>query len=165
MKKKKITAIASIFAIILLAIAIIGLFHSCDDENLQANGGMILDSAAESYDPKVDITTNSDDGIAIPGYGTIYFPENETDIQITLYNPKKNTCLFKFELYIDDEATPIATTDLVEPGKAVQNVKLERPLKIGEYKLNIKVLTYAADTYTPLNNALVYADLYVLANE
>lgn len=154
----------TVVAIVLAAVSI-GMFCSCQRQNNTSSGGMIFDPTAEPYDPSVDLAADQTSGIAIPGYSNIYFPADERIVQITLYNPKKNECLFRFELFLDDESDPIATTELVEPGKAVQNVELARPLEIGEYALRIKVQPYAMEDYTPLNNALVYTNLYVLGNE
>ena len=82
---------------------------------------------------------------------------------LTLYNPEKNTCLFRFELYLEDQEEMIASTGLIEPGKAVQEITLAHALPAGNYTLNIKVDTYTADTQMPLNNALVQAELCVLS--
>lgn len=160
-KKKKIWIVISAIVLVLLILAGVFLFRGCQNQE-SGSGGMIFDPNAEPYDPSSDIAADHVSGIAIPGYGNIYFPSDETTVQITLYNPEKNDCLFRFELYIDDENEPIASTELIEPGKAVQTVTLSRPLTKGEYSLNIKVLPYTKDDLTPLNNALVYAKLYVL---
>ncbi|MEE1002463.1 MAG: hypothetical protein U0L17_01785 [Acutalibacteraceae bacterium] len=166
MKKSKTSVFFSVIVTILLLVVIVSLLHSCRyHQSQKTNSGMILDSSAEEYIPDYTLATENSNGISIPGYGTIYFPEDETNVQITLYNPEQNDCLFRFELYIDNEKNPIADTGLIESGKAVQNLTLSHPLKAGEYKLNIKVLPYTTDTHTPLNNALVYAKLYVLANK
>lgn len=125
-------------------------------------GGFTLDENAQNYTPSGGLSSGKKSGIAVPGYSTVYFPADETDVPLTLYNPEKNTCLFRFELYLDDEDTPAACTGLIEPGKAVQRVTLTRPLCAGSYALHIKVNAFAADTHTPLNNALVEAELCVL---
>lgn len=163
MNKKKISKLLLVMALALLLIVLIGVGYGYLNRE-KTQGGMILDENAEQYDPEASLETDGN-GIAIPGYGVIYFPENETDVQITLYNPEQNTCLFQFELYIDDESQPIASTDLVEPGKAVSEVTLSRALEAGTYTLSIKVLTYAVDTFAPLNNAMVRTQLSVLADE
>ena len=101
-------------------------------------------------------------GISVPGYSTVYFPQGEQIVPITLWNPEKNTCLFQFELYIGEESTPIAATELIRPGMAVKTVTLAYGLNVGEYTLKIKVNTFNAETGTPLNNALVSAKLCVV---
>lgn len=161
MKKRK-TVLLSILALILVLVSIIGLVHSCQNNKPSTeSGGLILDENAYPYDPSANLVADNANGIAIPGYGDIYFPADETTVQITLYNPEKNNCLFRFELYIDDNTEPIASTDLIEAGKAVDSITLSHPLRAGEYTLNIKVLPYTVESHTALNNALVRAKLYV----
>lgn len=166
MKNRKNVIIMIILVLVLFAAAIAGLLHSCkNQQEAQESIGMVLDDGAEPYEPAESLASDGENGIAIPGYSTIYFPANETEVQLTLYNPEKNTCLFRFELYIDEETEPIASTGLIEPGNALRTVALSRPLKAGEYTLNIKVLPFTADTYAALNNALVHAELCVVGDE
>ena len=82
---------------------------------------------------------------------------------MTLYNPAQNACLFQFALYLEGEEEPIASTGLIQPGKAVQEITLARPLAPGDYTLNIQVNTYTSDMQTALNNAFVKAELRVFA--
>lgn len=161
MKRKAIAL--SVLAVLLILICVMSLVHGYwMDKASPESGGMILDADAQPYDPSADLTGGVTSGIAIPGYGDIYFPAGETTVQLTLYNPEKNNCLFRFELYIDDAAEPIAATDLIEAGKAVQTVTLSHPLQAGEYTLSIKVLPYTVENHAPLNNALVRAKLFVV---
>lgn len=166
MTRKKTISILLILVMIVLFTLIIAFTYSCHNQDTaQSTNSMMLDPDAAAYEPSANLVTNGGQGIAIPGYSNIYFPEGETEVQLTLYNPDKNTCLFQFELYIDDEPEPIASTGLIEPGNAVQSVTLNRALEPGDYTLSIQVLPYTADTQTALNNALVHARLYVLAEE
>lgn len=161
--QKRGDVLLSILASITVLVSIIGLVHSCQNNKpLTESGGLILDEDAQPYDPSADLVADNVNGIAIPGYGDIYFPADETTVQLTLYNPEKNNCLFRFELYIDDNTEPIASTDLIEAGKAVESITLSHPLQAGEYTLGIKVLPYTVENYTALNNALVRAKLYVI---
>ena len=160
LKVNKRAVILSIIALVLIGAGYFWLDGIVKETNQQ---GVVFDDNAKEYTP-VDLVNNSEEGIAIPGYSTICFPEGEKRVEITLYNPEKNNCLFGFELYIDGKENPIATTGLVEPGKAVQNVELNEPLQAGNYKLKIKVNTYTIDTKSKLNNAIVYTDLQVLAD-
>lgn len=159
MSKRKIAICSSVLIVIAILIIIL-LMRGCNASDSQA-GGMTYDENAHDY--TVSLPVADTNGIAIPGYSTVYFPSGEKNVPMTLYNPDKNTCLFQFELYINDETEPIAETGLIEPGKAVESVVLSRALKSGNYKLKIKVNTYTDDgQLTPLNNALVSAELCVL---
>lgn len=160
MKTNKKAVISIIIILVLIGAGCFFLGHIVKGTN---QNGVVFDDNAEEYTP-VDFVDDGEEGIAIPGYSTIYFPEGEKEVEITLYNPEKNNCLFEFELYIEDEGDPIAATGLIEPGKAVQSVELSEPLQAGNYELKIKVNTYTIDTQSKLNNAIVYADLQVLAD-
>lgn len=162
MKKRKIVLL-SILALIIVLVSVVGFVHSShNNKPLAESCGLILDENAQPYDPSADFIADNANGIAIPGYGDIYFPADETTVHLTLYNPEGNNCLFRFELYIDSTAEPIASTDLIEAGKAVDSITLSHPLQAGEHTLNIKVLPYTVENHTALNNALVRAKLYVI---
>lgn len=156
LNKKKLT-IGLIILLCFIAGSLIFVYKVSNPA--ETSEGMIYDSNAVDWDDTVTDEEVSD-GIAIPGYASIYFPKGETEIQMTLPNPEENTCLFKYELYINDESEPIASTDLIEPGKAVETITLTEALSEGNYKLQIKILTYTED-FVPLNNALVKTDLTV----
>ena len=160
-KKKQILIAAAIVLLLCVGVSVFVLLlknHSA----APVQDGFTLDANAHDYTPSVELPSSEKEGIAIPGYSTVYFPEGETTVPLTLYNPEKNACLFRFELYLEDQEEMIASTGLIEPGKAVQEITLARALPAGNYTLNIKVDTYTADTQMPLNNALVKAALCVL---
>ena len=69
----------------------------------QSQSGLQLDSNASAWEPTTSIQTTEEQGIQIPGYGTIYFAAGEKDVPITLYNPEENTCNFVFELSIEGD--------------------------------------------------------------
>ena len=162
MKERK-AALLPILALIFILMSAISLVHIYQNHTLSPeSGGLVFDRNAQPYDPSAGFDADGANGIAIPGYGNVYFPADETRVQLVLYNPEKNNCLFRFELYIDDDTKPIAATGLIEAGKAVESVTLSRPLKTGEYTLNIKVFPYTVENHTALNNALVRSKLYVV---
>lgn len=160
-KKKQILTAAVIVLLLCIGVSVFVLLLK-NHSTAPVQGGFTLDTNAQDYTPSVQLPSSGKEGIAIPGYSTVYFPEGETTVPLTLYNPEKNTCLFRFELYLEDQEETIASTGLIEPGKAVQEITLAHALPAGNYTLNIKVDTYTADTQMPLNNALVKAALCVL---
>ena len=100
-------------------------------------------------------------GIKIPGYSQLYIPADTQDVQITLLNPQENECYFMFELFLEDESTPLYKSDLVEPGKAIEDLHLQRALQAGTYTLRIHITPYAGDRTTALNGANVTTTLVV----
>jgi len=133
------------------------------DNQTPATGGMslIIDENAKLY-----TGNNPEDrggaasGIKIPGYGTVTLPANTTDVKMILLNPEGNTCYFTFELIVKGESYFIS--NMIEPSMCIEDLKLTKPLKKGEYKAILKVRTYTMDeNLTPLNNANVEFDLIV----
>ena len=70
----------------------------------QTAEGISFDNNAVAYNLDAS-AEQSIGGISVPGYSTVYFPQGEQIVPITLWNPEKNTCLFQFELYIGEEST------------------------------------------------------------
>lgn len=157
MRKKKVIGI---LAAVLLLVSVLCVFLLFDSTESGTEGGIALDAAAEPWEvpPEADTDEN---GIRIPGYGEISFPEGERDVQLTLYNPEKNDCLFAFSLYLDDETDPIYTSDYVKPGMAVRQLELDRALDAGEYTLYIKIAAVDEQSGTARNGASVKTRLLV----
>lgn len=150
-----------IYLIIVLVVAalIVSAYAIRRKSGITSDTGLSIDPDTVSWSSS--IKDEGSGGIKIPGYGDIYFPADETSVQITLYNPEANNCLFAFELYLDDDKEPIAKTGLVEPGKALTEAELSRGLSAGEYVLQIKVNVFSPEG-TSLNNAIVKTKLYVV---
>lgn len=156
-RKKK--ACLAVLAVLVVVLAGLVIWQQTRDEPEPA-GGIVMDAGAEDWEGPQD-TAQEEAGIRIPGYGTIYFPAGEQQVQLTLYNPEKNTCYFTFSLYLEGEDTPLYTSDYVEPGKAIREETLSRGLEAGEYTLSICIATYDPVTQTAKNGATVQAPLVV----
>lgn len=155
-KKKVCLAVLAVLVVVLAGLVI--WQQGRDDPG--AAGGIVLDASAESWEGPAD-SAQEETGIRIPGYDTIYFPAGEQQVQLTLYNPEKNTCYFTFSLYLEGEDEPLYTSDYVEPGKAIREETLSRGLEAGEYTLSIRIATYDPVTQTEKNGATVQAPLVV----
>ena len=94
-------------------------------------------------------------GIKIPGYPTITVEADTRNVIMTLLNPEGNPCYCRFEIVLKDNEESIYTSKYVEPGKAITEVTLDRPLAQGEYPAVIKITTLSLDGKTPLNGANV----------
>ena len=58
---------------------------------------------------------------------------------------------------------PSYESDLIEPGKAVREFEVVEPLDPGAYDIHLNISTYSMDdTMTPMNGAVVKADLHVI---
>ena len=159
-----------IFVIVALLIIAVGVgayfaypyFNKPDDNKPSNGGGLVFDPNAKDYtgdDP--EDKGGEQQGIKIPGYGTVTLPANKTDVKMVLLNPEGNPCYFTFELVVDGES--YYTSGLVEPSKCIEDLKLTKPLKKGEYKAVLKVRTYSLDeSKSPMNSSDVKFDLIVL---
>lgn len=105
------------------------------------------------------------DGIKIPGFGSLYFPADTKQIQMTLANPGDNTCYFIYTLHLDaPEGEVLYTSDAVYPGMAIYNLTLLRSLPAGAYELYIHIAPYDVETNRQLNAALLKTPLTVTNN-
>ena len=95
------------------------------------------------------------EGIRIPGYPSITVPADTTDIEMNLENPVGNPCYFTFEIVLSDTGETIYKSDMVEPGKAITNVKLQHPLATGEHNAVIKISTASLTDGKTMNGANV----------
>lgn len=78
-------------------------------------------------------------GIRIPGYPSITVDAGKDNVTMNLFNPEGNPCYFTFEIVLSDTGETIYKSDMVEPGKAITNVKLQHPLAAGEHNAVIKL--------------------------
>ena len=147
--------------ILLLIAAVAFLLLKPAPDEAERSGGLVLDENAEDIQPESSGTTAEQQGIKIPGYESIVFPAGETDVQLTLMNPAGNKCNFVYELYIDEDDTPIYTSGLIEPGKEISEITLANGLESGEYTLYMRVKAFSQETDIPLNGALVTVPLTV----
>ena len=85
-----------------------------------------LDSNAKTQ--TADDTGEKPTGIRIPGYPTITIEADKKDVQMNLMNPEGNPCYFTFEIVLNDTGETIYTSKMVEPGKAITEVTLDKAL-------------------------------------
>jgi len=136
-------------------------YFSKPEEKQPQGGGLVFDPNAKDYtgdDP--ENKGGEKQGIKIPGYGTVTLPAGKTDVKMVLLNPEGNPCYFTFELVVDGET--YYKSGLVEPSKCIEDLKLTKPLKKGEYQAVLKVRTFSLDeSLTPMNSSDVKFDLVV----
>ena len=97
----------------------------------------------------------SSKGIKIPGYPSITIAADSKNVTMALLNPEGNPCYFKFEIVLKDTNETIYESKYVEPGKAITDVTLTKPLSAGEYPATIKISTLSLDGSSPMNGANV----------
>ncbi|MDE6834194.1 MAG: hypothetical protein K2J39_08150, partial [Ruminococcus sp.] len=101
-----------------------------------------------------------EDGVAVPGWSSLEFPANTTEVTVDFFNPEDNADKYSltFELRLlngdEDDYEVLYTSGLVDPGLYIQNINLSRGLAPGTYDAIIHVQPYRMDEdQTPTNNA------------
>lgn len=128
-------------------------------------GGVQLDPNQGDYTNPNSGSTQSQ-GVAIPGWGAITIPKNQTEIAVDFYNPQQNDGLYylTFELRLPDKEggyEVLYKSGLIEAGKHIQKITLSRGLGEGIYDAIIFVQPYRIDGITPTNNAETQTRLIV----
>lgn len=117
-----------------------------------------LDPDAEDWTGEqpdnVNDQTGGKGGISCPGYGTITMAAGKKEQSVNFYNPKENTCYFVITLSLPD-GTQIYKSKMIEPGKGIYQITLDKELTAGTYENAVlKYTPYKMnDELTPLNNA------------
>lgn len=169
-KKTKQTVIIVTIIVLLLALIGVGIWVGIS-LNKQPNepntniGGVQLDPDQDTYNPDNSNSPTSQ-GVAIPGWGKITIPVNETKVKVDFYNPEQNKNLYylTFELRLPDgngNYEVLYKSGLVEAGNHIQNITLSRGLAEGTYDAIIFVQPYRMDGVTPTNNAETQTQLIV----
>ena len=150
-------------AVILLAAAVILWMTLRKDGDERNTAGIVVSDEAVEWNKDLEDTSGGQQGIKIPGYGDITVNSGDTVWQITLLNPEGNDCYFKYAVTIDDSDTPIYTSDLIEPGKAITEFEVSEPLEAGDYEIHLNISAFTMDeSLTDLNGADVKAVLHVI---
>ena len=147
---------------VIILSAIIGLLAYLLIQRENSQGSLSFDKNASAWTPHTKSDTSGKQQIKIPGYDNITFAADPCDQQITLANPDKNPCNFTFELYVDQDDSPVYTSDMVKPGSAISHIRLNKTLDKGEHTLSIHISTFDVNSKEPLNSAISNAKLNVI---
>ena len=162
-KRKILRAIITLAVILGIAGIVLFAYHAGKAQNNENVKVIVVSEDATAWDKDLNNLSGEQEGIQIPGYSDITVASGEKVWQITLANPKDNDCYFKYEITIGDETTPIYESDLIEPGKAITEFEVSKPLDAGDYDIYFNIATYSMDgENTRLNGASVKALLHVI---
>lgn len=156
MEKKKIT-IACLIVLLLIAV-FTGLSLFKDKKSLLG-----VDSSAVDWNgKKVKEVENQEATIAIPGFEKVTLNADETKQEVNFHNPEINDCYFKLTL-LDPDGSVLWTSDLIEPGKGMYSIELEKTLPAGEYPDAIlKYECFSLEDQSPLNGSEINLKLVVV---
>lgn len=120
-----------------------------------------LDENAVDFSPvngeKIDPDPNH---IAFPAYQDMKIEAGTDILHVALWNPKKNTCYFKFTITEKDSKKVLYESKLVAPGKAIKEVQMPEVIPVGSRAIVVSVDTFdLEDEEVPLNSARVEVKL------
>lgn len=156
MKKKKEWMIGIVIVIVIMIAA--GLFWGAGRNAV--SGGLKIEKNTVEWNQKLKSADESAD-IQIPYYTDIYMESGSDLIDMVLVNPKENECYFAYTFTLSETGEEIYQSDLIEPGRALEEVKLNQKMESGTYKLDIRIDTYSIEEQDVLNNAIVSTNLIV----
>ena len=126
-----------------------------DGGSSSQGGGLVIDPNAGEY-----VEPEQPPGVTIPGFGSMTIPANTKELKgINLHNPEKNEGWYylTYKLCLLDKNGQVSEvlyeSQLVPPGKYIQDITLSRGLAKGEYNALMKVQPYRIADNSPTNNA------------
>lgn len=100
-------------------------------------------------------------GIQIPGYSKAEMEEGDTQLHLSIGNPKENNCGFYVTVRLED-GTVLYKSELLKPGYGLTEIPLEQTLNKGTYDAEVfyECVTLDEDA-SPLNSAISKFQLIV----
>lgn len=100
-----------------------------------------------------EIVAASTGSISIPGYETLTMKAGQINQDVELFNPEGNPCYMRIEILLPD-GTSIFRSGMIEPGKGVNSIQINRPLEAGTYKGAVmRFSNYSLEGRKELNGA------------
>lgn len=122
-----------------------------------------VDPSAVDWEGAKAKQKNTEEAIRIPGFTQLTFDAQTTKQQVNFYNPEENDCYFKLSL-MDAQGERLWQSDLIEPGKGLYEIELNKALAEGSYEN--AVLKYECFTYdenqSPLNGSEINLTIQVV---
>lgn len=154
-KKGLIIAIISVLVVVVLAISSVFIIKSMNNKEEQIDSEGVIGRVTDGWDTGISESKDSasQGGVQIPGYSMAEMNEGDTQLHLSIGNPKENTCGFYATVELED-GTVLYKSELLEPGYGLTEIPLTQTLKKGEYDA---VVCYDCVTlneqHTPLNSA------------
>lgn len=162
--KKKSVVISALFIFILFVIAVVMFRVMKPEDAKNANGvaGKIVDNWDTGIPEQTDEPEESTSGgIQIPGYSKAEMEEGDTQLHLSIGNPKENNCRFYVTVRLED-GTVLYKSELLKPGYGLTEIPLEQTLNKGTYDAEVfyECVTLDEDA-SPLNSAISKFQLIV----
>ena len=162
--KKKSVVISALFIFILFVIAVVMFRVMKPEDAKNANGvaGKIVDNWDTGIPEQTDEPEESTSGgIQIPGYSKAEMEEGDTQLHLSIGNPKENNCGFYVTVRLED-GTVLYKSELLKPGYGLTEIPLEQTLNKGTYDAEVfyECVTLDEDA-SPLNSEISKFQLIV----
>lgn len=156
-KKTVIIAIISVVIIFALGVSAFFIIKSMNHKEEQADSNGVVGKISDDWDTGLDeskkSTESSSSGTQIPGYGTAEMKAGDTQLHLSIGNPKENNCGFYATLQLED-GTVLYKSGLLKPGYGLTEVPLQQTLKKGTYDAEVFYECVTLDEeQSPLNSA------------
>ena len=89
--------------------------------------------------------------ILIPEIKDLIVAAGETDVELLITNPIDNMYSFTFGITLKDTGEIIYSSSLVEPGKSLEEITLDRELEAGEHKAVLAIDVYDMEALELIN--------------
>ena len=161
---KKSVVISALFIFILFVIAVVMFQVMKPEDAKNANGvaGKIVDNWDTGIPEQTDEPEESTSGgIQIPGYSKAEMEEGDTQLHLSIGNPKENNCGFYVTVRLEN-GTVLYKSELLKPGYGLTEIPLEQTLNKGTYDAEVfyECVTLDEDA-SPLNSAISKFQLVV----
>lgn len=167
-RKIKISAPLSFFAVSAAAVCCVfaaALFFShynTQPPPVQSQGIQMQKDVQDIAESAESAAKTKAQGIQMPVYPDISLHAGDTRFPVSLNNPEGNPCYFSFTIYLDGSDSPIYTSGLISPGKALKGFDANAPVASGTHTLTYKISTFSLeDGITPMNGAQIRTKLTV----
>lgn len=157
-KKTLIIVIVSVVIVLALAVSAFFIIKSMNNKEKESASNGVVGKVSGDWDTGLDDdptkSTESPSGsIQIPGYGTAEMKAGDTQLHLSIGNPKENDCGFYATLKLED-GTILYESELLKPGYGLKEVPLKQTLKKGTYTAEVFYKCVMLDEdETPLNSA------------
>ena len=109
---------------------------------------------------KIELTEGP--GYMIPQYDQVSLLADSTKVPMLLYNPADNQCYFIFEIVIANTEEVLYRSNVVAPGKYIDNIIINRKLPIGEYKANLIISAYGMENLNEMDGVTIEFNMIVV---
>jgi hypothetical protein len=148
-RDRRIAAIAACAAVIVIGIlAIPGLFPL---------NGIVID------EEKVPLAApDFGNDVVFPFITDVTIPADTAEVQIPLHNPEGNGCDFIFEIALADTGETLYISGPVEPGAAIESIRLTKGLPKGVYKARLIISAVTPWTADEIESTSIAFDIIAL---